>query len=85
MTEVMTRITVPGAPMGHGLMNYGRIEPSDMIAQFRAMAADYRKKAEAIEQAADEHFQIDVVRGVHIQRPVETVQQSSIRAESDRG
>jgi hypothetical protein len=78
MSEKMTLIRVPGQQSGLGLMLYGEETAEKAIADYRALGARHRAQAEIIENAADEDFQIDVVRGVHVQHHVRTVQQSAL-------
>lgn len=77
MAEKMTRITLPGQKCWTGIMDWGRIEPEKMIQQARAYAAHLREQAAAVETAADEDFQVVVVRGSLVQHFMETLQESA--------
>lgn len=78
MSEKMTVIDLPGQ-FGCGLMDYGDLPAEKMIADVRKMAADWRAKADAIEGAGDDDFRIRVVRGVHVQHPIRTLQEGRPR------
>jgi hypothetical protein len=72
MTEKLTRIVI--GKKSRGILEWGEIDPKEMIARFREYAAGLRQEAEKIENAADEDFQIDVVRGSVVQHHVKTLQ-----------
>jgi hypothetical protein len=77
MTDILTRISIPGTPQGWGFMDWGTCSTSEMITAYRARAAYLRKQAEAIEGTPDEGFCIDVVRGSQVCRHVRTLQEGS--------
>ena len=74
MTEKLTRISV--GKKGSGILQWGEVPVEEMITRFRNHAAALRREAEEIETAANEDFQIDVVRGSVVQRHVKTLQQA---------
>jgi len=71
MTEKLTRIVLGKGP---GILEWGEVDPKEMIARLRKHATSMRKEAEAIEGASDEDFQIDIVRGSVVQHHVKTLQ-----------
>lgn len=77
MTEKLTRIFLPNSPASSGLMEWRARSKEEMIASLRNYARHLREKAEAIENATDDEFQIDVVQGSVVQRRVKEVQKSS--------
>ena len=77
MSEKMTRLRLPGSTDFVGLMEWGECTSEQMISMARDYAKSLRCEAEVIEEAADEDFQIDLVRGVHVQHHVKNLQQSS--------
>lgn len=81
MTDKLTRIELPGGIMGNGLMDWGEHTAEDMLGQLRRYAAHLRARAEEIESAADEDFQIDVVRGSIVQHHVRTVQAAKAKGQ----
>jgi len=77
MSEKMTRIRLPGQKRFSGLLEWGEKSADDMVKSARRYAAHLRDQAEEIERAFDKEFQIDVVRGSHVQHHVREVQKSS--------
>ena len=77
MSEKMTRITLPNSNPTCGYMDWDERDAAYMIGEIRAHAAYLREQAEQIEAAADSDFQIDVVRGPHVQHHIRTIQQSA--------
>lgn len=82
MSEKLTRIRLPNGGAFKGLQDWGEKSASDMIKTARAFAERLRAEAEAIEQAADHEFQVDVVRGPYVQHHVKELQRSSLPAPS---
>lgn len=74
-SDILTSISVPGHPMGAGLMDWGDVQAVDIIARYRSYAAHWRAVVEAIEQTPDADFRITVVRGCHVQHHVRTIQE----------
>lgn len=77
MSEKMTRIRLPGRGAFKGLLDWGEKTPAEMISQARGRAAHLRAEADAIDAAADCAFQIDLVRGAHVQHHIRELQTSS--------
>lgn len=75
MTALLTRVTLPGAKACKGIMDWGKIPVTDMIAQLRQHAAHLRAQADEIEAAADADFRVDLVEGVHRNRLIEVFQE----------
>lgn len=73
MSEKLTRIRVPGLK-GLGLLEWGEKTAAEMISTARRHAAHLRSQAEAIEATADGGFQIDLVRGSHVQHHIKEIQ-----------
>jgi hypothetical protein len=78
--SLLTTIHLPTSKYGSGLAEWGELSAAGMIEHIRAKAARLRAEADAIDAAADEDFQIDVVRGSVVQRHVRTVQLSPVVA-----
>lgn len=74
MSDKLTRIGVPGARRGHGLMLWGEETAAEMVATFRRYADDLRAHVAAIDAVKDGDFEIEVVRGPHVQHHVKWVQ-----------
>ena len=79
MSELLTRIILPGQKTWSGLSDWGRKDAAEMVRLARSYAEHLRAQAEEIERALDGDFQIDVVRGAHAQRHVSEVQASRLR------
>lgn len=75
MSEKLTTIHIPGTPNGWGLMDWGEKTVPEMIALYRSYAVEWRKRVEAIEACADGDFAIAIIRGVHVQHPIRTLQE----------
>jgi len=75
---LLTTIHLPTSKFGSGLAEWGELSAAGMIEHIRHRAKMLRAEADAIDAAADEDFQIDVVRGSVIQRHVRTVQLSPV-------
>lgn len=69
----MTTVVVLGAPMGTGLMEYGRVSRAEMISRLRDHAQREIERQQVILDAPDEKFRVTTHRGVHVQRDVEEV------------
>jgi hypothetical protein len=79
MSDRITQISLPGAPDA-GIGEWGNHTAEFMIFQYRAYAKHLRAHAEAIEAAADHEFQVEIVLGSLVQKPVKTMQVSSRKA-----
>lgn len=77
MSEKLTRIRLPGQRAWSGLADWGELGAAEMIRQARAYAAHLRAQADAIDGAADREFQVDVIRGSHVQHHVREVQKAT--------
>lgn len=75
MTKKRTIIDLPGQREFPGIGNWGEKTAEEMISEVRKYAAHLRKQAEAIDQAADGDFLIEVVRGVHVPKRVKLLQE----------
>lgn len=77
MAEKRTRLTLPDAANNFpGIGAWGVKTPAEMIEQVREYAEYLRAQAYEIDMAADEHFQIEVVTGVHCPRIVKVLQKA---------
>ena len=75
MSERMTVITLPGAGIGAGLADYGRIPAAKMIAMMRRYAEHQKQQAEAILAACDDDFRIETHVGTHVKHRREVIQE----------
>lgn len=66
MSEKMTRIRLRHSR--HGLLDWGEHSFEDMLAQMRGRAEAMRAEAEAILEAENGDFEVDIVRGPCVQR-----------------
>jgi hypothetical protein len=79
MSAILTRIRVPKergtrlSDWGYqpGLADWGRKTRAEMIDQIRARALHYHALADAIDTTPDDEFEVHIVRGSAIQRPIE--------------
>lgn len=76
MTEKLTRIRLPGSS-GANMMNWGERTAQEMIKMVRDSADVMRRELTELDAAKDEDFQIDVVRGVHVQKHLKELQKST--------
>jgi hypothetical protein len=74
MSERMTSIKLPGV-WGAGWAEYGRKEPSEMIAAIRRHAQHEIAWAEKVLAADDADFRVDTYLGPHAQRNREILQE----------
>jgi len=81
MSEKMTRIRLPGQRAWSGLQDWGEHSAAEIIALARHYAAHLRNQAELIDAATDEEFQVDLVRGVHRQHLLKSIQVSARQQE----
>lgn len=79
MSEKRTVIYLPGQRGFPGIGDWGEKTVEEMVLQVRAYAAHLRKCAEVIEQAADGDFLIEVVRGVHVPKRIQLLQEGRRR------
>ena len=79
MSDRITQINLPGAPDA-GIGEWGNHTAEFMISKYRAYAKHLRAHAEAVEGAADHEFQIEIVLGSLVRKPVKTLQVSSRKA-----
>jgi len=84
MSTTMTRITLPGSEY-QGFMDRGVKSAREMIRTIRDMAEHDRRHAEEVLAADDTEFQVDIVRGVHVERFVRTVQVSRVANKKESG
>lgn len=68
MSDRMTSITLPGAGMGNGLADWGRLTPEEMIKQLREKAGRDLKVAQEILMAKDGDFCVETYLGPHARR-----------------
>ena len=74
MTRKLTRIRVPGRPIGDAdLMDWDEHSRTDMVRQLRARMDHLRKVIELVDATADEAFEVDIVEGSAVQRFVRRV------------
>lgn len=71
--QKMTRIRLPGLSGGAGLMDYGELSHAEMVEKIRDHARHNKANADAILAAADEDFEVVILRGVHVQYFVRNV------------
>ena len=77
MSEILTRITLPGQRVFSGLMDWGTKSTEEMIKEARKYSAYLRAQSDEIDRALYKEFQIDVIRGSVAERHVREVQRSS--------
>jgi len=75
MSEKLTRIRLAKPTAFNGLMDWGVCSVEQMLAQARAYSAHLRREADAIDAAADDDFEVCVVRGSVVQHHLETLQE----------
>lgn len=76
MSDILTRIGIPGNRRGNGFMDWGRKTPAEMIAMMRAKADHMREQVALIDATPDAGFEIEVVRGSCVQHHVDWLQSS---------
>ncbi len=81
MSDILTRLRLPGSTAFKGIMDRGARDAADMINQVRRYGEHLSAQAEEIQRAADSAFQIDVVRGSCVQRHVRTIQEAADAAD----
>lgn len=85
MSEKMTRITYRDKDgnlhHGEGLKEWGEVPAEEMIKRFRSLCQYRLQQAQNGLAVKDEDFQIDVVRGVHTERHIKTLQVAPAKAE----
>lgn len=74
MTEKLTRLKLPGAKHCNGIMDWGEVTAEKIIDDMRKRAAQLRAEADEVEAAIDSDFKIDIVRGVHVQHHIKSIQ-----------
>lgn len=77
MSEKMTIIRLPLNTASPEWADFGEHTGDDMISQIRKRAAEVRIQCEAIENAEDHEFQIDIIRLGIFKRHVKEIQKSS--------
>jgi hypothetical protein len=80
----MTSVHLPGMRQGAGIQDYGRKEPSEMIAMIKGYAQLRKEEAEAILQADDADFRVETYIGSWAQKKREIVQQGRAPALQDQ-
>lgn len=78
MSDKLTKITLPNQKAFRGLLEWGEQSPKGMIELVRSYATHLRIQAEAIEQASDADFKVDLVKGSHMQRYIKTLQSPQV-------
>jgi len=85
MSDTLTQIELPCSKWS-GLMSHGVKSAKEMIQEARDHVKYVKERADKeydlVMNAPDEEFQIDVVRGVHVQHHVRTVQKSKLKIEN---
>lgn len=79
MSERMTSITLPGLNSGHGIADWGRKTPEEMVERLRSYAERQKAAAERILAAAPSDFRVETYVGVHVQRQKEVLQEGLSR------
>ena len=77
MSDTLTRLNLPGQRAGFGILDWGVRTPEEMVSMARRYADRLREDLRAFDEASDEDFQIDIVRGSAAQRFVREVQTSA--------
>jgi hypothetical protein len=70
MSDILTAASLPGVS-GAGLMDWGRLTRAEIIKRTRELAAYQKEQAEKVLAAADEDFDVRVVRGARVQHLIE--------------
>jgi len=73
MSEKMTRIRLKHSQW-HGQLEWGEKTSREMVEKAVEWANHMRKVAQDVLDAADEDFQIDVVRGPYVQHHIKNLQ-----------
>lgn len=76
MSERMTAAHLPTLP-GSGWADYGRCEPSEVIASARRHARHQLDQALAVLTATDAEFEVETYVGVHSRRSREVIQEAT--------
>lgn len=76
MSEKRTRLGLPGQKQFPGISLWGEKSVAEMIEAAREHADWLRLQAAEIDLAADEQFQIEVVRGVHVPTVLRVLQEA---------
>lgn len=76
MSATMTNISLPHQRHWSGLQDWGVLTAEQMIEFARDYAAHLRAQADAIDAAADEDFEVKVVKGRIVQHFVRFVQEA---------
>ena len=71
MSDIMTVIKLPGHC---GIAEWGELSAQEAIKKVRDYYEHKLKEAETCLGAKDEDFEIEVVRGVHVQRHIKWLQ-----------
>ena len=74
MSEKFTVIRVPGGNSQSAFADRGDKSVEDMISLIRSYALEQKKIAEEILGCKDEDFNVKIVRGAIVQRPIKTLQ-----------
>lgn len=75
MAEKLTRIRVPGRKSGdYGLMDWGEKSHAEMVSLLRHRANYLRDVVAAVDATPDADFEVDIVAGSVMQRPVRKVE-----------
>lgn len=81
MSDTLTQLELPCSEFS-GIMSYGVKSAKEMIQEARDHVKYVKERADKeydlVMNAPDEEFQIDVVRGVHVQHHVRTIQKSKL-------
>lgn len=75
MSDILTKLSLPGQRKWPGLLEWGRKDVPYMVARLHEHADHLRELANMLDAAADEDFRISIVRGSAVQHHVETLQE----------
>jgi hypothetical protein len=76
MSDILTRLRLPNSP-SCGIMDWGRKSADEMIAAARKHGERLKAEGEALLNAPDEAFQIDIVRGSIVEHHVKELQKAN--------
>jgi len=79
MSDILTRIRVPGQKTFSGFQDWGSKTPEEIITIVRSYSEHLRAMASIIDETPDECFQIDLIRGSVVQHHIRELQKAEWR------
>lgn len=81
MSEILTRLKLPNS-LACGIMEWGRKSVDEMITMARQRGEQLKAEGEAILNAPNDAFQIDIVRGNKVQLHIKELQKATAAGSS---